>query len=212
MAWRPCSPLGLKGCTVGREAICACTVGNERQEVKALLESTQLILRGALKRRYLTQALQNIEVVGDALRFQAGNEAVELRLGATEAAAWARKLRTPPPSLADKLGLRADVLAWVIGPLDDAALKAAATNLRAKAPGEAQLTIAVVASAAALAEARTAHENLPRSRHLWVVHAKGPDSALPDGEIRRLMRGAGYVDSKTTAVSAQLTATRYAKR
>jgi hypothetical protein len=46
---------------------------------------------------------------------------------------------------------------------------------------------------------------------VWVVHPKGPGASPSDAEVRTAMRGWGYVDNKTTAVSAALTATRYVR-
>ena len=44
---------------------------------------------------------------------------------------------------------------------------------------------------------------------VWVVYPKGPDASPSDTEVRTAMRGWGYVDNKTSAVSDALTATRY---
>ena len=44
---------------------------------------------------------------------------------------------------------------------------------------------------------------------VWVVHPKGRDAFPSDGEVRMELRGRGYVDNKTSAVSDKLTATRY---
>lgn len=197
---------------MGREAHCGCTLGGQREQVKAVLESTQLMLRGALKRSWAISELRAVEVVGDELRLTLGEERLALALGADEAARWARKITTPPPSLAHKLGLSTDHPAWVIGELDDEALLMAVNGLRAPTPEQARITLAIVRSAEQLAAALPAHERLPHSRHLWVVHPKGRDSRLTDSMVRRHLHGQGYVDSKTSAVSATLTATRYAKR
>ena len=46
---------------------------------------------------------------------------------------------------------------------------------------------------------------------VWVVHGKGPDADQSDALVRIAMRGRGYVDNKTSAVSDKLTATRYVR-
>lgn len=196
---------------MGREQICQARVGAEAAEVKALLETSELILRGGLRRRYPLAQLQQLQVAGDALHFQAAGEAVQLQLGAAEAQRWLAKIHRPPPTLAAKLGVSAQQPAWVHGPLDDAALAQALHGATTRNPAAAQLMLAVVGSAAALDAALQVHAALP-CRALWLVHAKGPHAPLGDSAIRSTLRACGYVDNKTTAVSEVHTATRYVRR
>ena len=46
---------------------------------------------------------------------------------------------------------------------------------------------------------------------LWCVYPKGR-AAVGDAKVRDYLRGRGYIDSKTCAVSALMTATRYGMR
>jgi hypothetical protein len=57
---------------------------------------------------------------------------------------------------------------------------------------------------AALAVARAAPA-LP----LWCVYGKGKHGGIGDAAIRKYLRDHGYIDSKSCAVSDNLTATRY---
>jgi len=45
-----------------------------------------------------------------------------------------------------------------------------------------------------------------------VVHGKGARSAFGETAVRRIMREAGYKDTKVSAVSDTLSATRYSRR
>ena len=196
---------------MGREASCTARVGAETAEVQALLESTAVVLRGALKRRWDIAALQKLRVEGEALMFEAADEAVALALGEKEAARWLKKLQTPPPTLAAKLGVSADNPALLIGPtigtLDPALAEALAggitTNLR-----EARMLVAVLSKPSELERMAEFHADMI-CKTVWVVHAKGPGASPSDAEVRSAMRGWGYVDNKTSAVSDTLTATRY---
>lgn len=198
---------------MGREAPCTARVGTETAEVTALLESTAIVLRGAIRRRYDIAALQGLQVEGGELRFQAGDEAVALALGEPEAGKWLRKLQTPPPTLAAKLGVSAASPALLIGPtvgaLDPALAEALAggttTNMR-----EARMLVAVLSKASELPRMAEFHADMI-CKTVWVVHPKGPDADPSDAEVRTAMRGWGYVDNKTTAVSERLTATRYVR-
>ena len=55
------------------------------------------------------------------------------------------------------------------------------------------------------------HATLPRGTPIWIVHGKGPRAPFGEGPVRRLMREAGYRDTKVSAVSDDLSATRYSR-
>jgi hypothetical protein len=196
---------------MGREATCTARVGAETVEVDALLESTTVVLRGALKRRYDIAALQNLRLDGEDLRFDAADEAVALSLGAKEAERWLKKLQTPPSTLAAKLGVSAANPALLIGPtigtLDPALAEALAgsitTNMR-----EARMLVAVLSKPSELERMAEFHADMI-CKTVWVVYPKGADASPSDAEVRTAMRGWGYVDNKSCAVSERLTATRY---
>ena len=196
---------------MGREATCTVRVGTQTAEVKALLESTELILRGALKRRYAIAALQDVVVVDAELRFWADGEAVALRLGAADAASWARKIAAPPPSLPAKLGVSAGKPAFVFGRVDDAALAAALKGASTRDLQTASQLIAVMHTPAELDAAIAQHLRMPCAA-MWAVYPKGRGVLLSDAHIRQALRALGYVDNKTSAVSDTLTATRYVRR
>ncbi|MCE4557425.1 hypothetical protein [Pelomonas cellulosilytica] len=199
---------------MGREAVCTAHVGNEAAEVKALLESTTVVLRGDIKRRWDIAALQQLRIDGEALRFDVGGEAIALQLGEKEAERWLKKLQTPPPTLAAKLGVSADNPALLIGPtvgaLDPALAEALAGAVTGN-PRDAAMLVAVLSKPAELPRLADFHAGM-RCKTVWVVHPKGPDASPSDTEIRLELRSRGYVDNKTSAVSDKLTATRYVRR
>jgi hypothetical protein len=196
---------------MGREATVAARVGPEAATVKALLEATELILRGAIRRRYALTALQSATVADGELRFCSGNEQVALALGDAESRRWLAKISTPPPTLAAKLGIGPAALAWVWGRADDEALATALQGHTRTDAAAAQMMVAVVHSSAELSaalDARQAHGFTT----VWVVHPKGRGASLGDAAIRQRLRALGAVDNKISAVSEQLTATRYVWR
>ena len=197
---------------MGREAQGVCAIGTQREAVKALLESTVLIVRGpALKRQYALSALSDVQVDGDALHFLADGEPVTLVLGADEAPKWLKKIMTPPPSLASKLGISAQDKAYVLGRADDAALTEALSGAVTTQASDAAVLIVIALDDTDLTQAIARHAGMP-CRAMWVVHLKGKAATLGDTAIRQRLRGSGYMDNKTTAVSERFTATRYARR
>ncbi len=195
---------------MGREAECWCTAGAEAAQAKALLETGCVILRGAIRRRYDTAQLQDLRIEGRRLCFSVADEAVALELGAEEAGRWLTKLNTPLPTLQSKLGISADSPAYVCGELDDAVLAEALAGATTDSADAAAVLVAVARSPSELAAALKVHADMP-ARALWVVHPKGKGASLSDAQVRSTLRALGYVDNKTSAVSAALTATRYAR-
>jgi hypothetical protein len=203
---------------MGREASCTARVGTpqatESADVAALLESTHVVLRGALKRKWAIAALQNLRVAGDELLFDVDGEAVALLLGEKEAGKWLTKLQAPPPTLAAKLGVSADNPALLIGPtvgtLDPALAEALSHGLTGNVK-VARMLVAVISKPGELERMADFHATM-LCKTVWVVHPKGRDAYPSDGEIRMELRSRGYVDNKTTAVSDTLTATRYVRK
>ncbi|SDC49245.1 hypothetical protein SAMN05444678_103189 [Sphingomonas sp. YR710] len=196
---------------MGLEANCTCRMADGSAEVRALLESRELILRGGIRRTIPIAAIADLRAEGGALSFRVGGEAIVLELGENVAARWAKKIATPPPSLAHKLGLGAAAKVWVIGAVDDPALIAALGGNRADGPADAALALAVVGDSGALDRALAAYEAARISGPVWIVHGKGPRASIGDGAVRAYMRAAGFKDNKVSAVSDALSATRYAR-
>src|SRR5262249_58033487 len=146
------------------------------------------------------------------LCFRVGKEKVALELGAAVAERWAEKLAAPPRTLVQKLGIGPSSKALVIGAIEDAALRDAVAGCEAAGPEEAKLSLAVVAAAAALDHALKIHETLPTGAPIWIVYPKGSRAAFGEAAVRAIMRAAGYIDSKVSAVSDALSATRYGRR
>jgi hypothetical protein len=85
---------------MGREAVCTCDWAGTVAEVKALLETSELILRGEIRRRVPFSEIKGVRVQSDCLCFTVGGERVELVLGAVAAAKWAATIACAPGSKA----------------------------------------------------------------------------------------------------------------
>jgi hypothetical protein len=192
---------------MGMEAECTCRWDAGRGQVKALLESHALIIRGALRRTIPLAAITQIAAEDDALHVIAGAESISLDLGGATAQRWARKIAAPPPSLAKKLGVGIGSPAYVIGDITDDALRAALNGASTQDRDAARISLAMVRSETELLDALTRH---PRARPIWIVYGKGAKTAFGEAAVRRVMRAAGFMDNKVSAVSETWSATRYA--
>ena len=99
---------------MGQEVTCRveCPAGNG--EAKALLESTEVLVRGAFRWKVRFAELQSVEVNGGRLVLSAESGTTALSLGEIVAEKWAEKIRNPP-SLMKKLGVRAGSQYDIVG-------------------------------------------------------------------------------------------------
>ena len=198
---------------MGNEATCECEWNGSRHNVKALLESPDLILRGEIRRRLPFAELKQIRANGDRLSFLFQGESVALALGVTLAPKWARILTSPPPSLAKKLGISADTAVRMIGPPDDPALQAVLSAAKAVTDKNPDLILARISSHAELTRAlRTATPQVADRVPIWFIYPKGRGQSLTENEVRSTALATGIVDTKVCAVSPKLTGLRFIRR
>ena len=193
---------------MGREATCKCRVGRHSYIVKALLESRSLILRGEFKLSIALSDITAAKVVDGRLQFDAAGEKFALELGNQDASRWLTILMRPAPTLADKLGLKGNAKAYVIGSLDDEVLLEALAGHQIDSARLADICIALVKTKEQLDAAAAAHQAASTSS-FWIAYPKGNKAGLSESVVRETMRSRGYMDTKVSAVSEQLTATRY---
>jgi hypothetical protein len=190
---------------MGKEAITQAHVGQESGEVKALLESNELILRGTIKRRFPKSAIADVRVTETGLAFSCAGEIVVLALGVPVATAWAKAIAKEPPGLKAKLGLADGATAIVLGSVEDTALVTALEGCRRDSTIGADMIIALITCADDLATAR----GMAAGRPIWAIYPKGGKATFGDAAIRANMRANGFKDTKSCAVSDLLTGTRY---
>jgi hypothetical protein len=195
---------------MGREATCKCDWAGTTAEVKVLLEPPDLIVRGEMRKRVPISSLKRVEAQSGWLRFNTGREQVRFFLGTPMAEKWATALKTPPPTLARKLGITDKSIVRTIGDIRDEALNEAlseATQISAKNP---DLIVAYVDTPESLAATlREAKTQLTKSIPIWIVYLKGPGHPINETAIRSVLRSIGMMDTKVASVSTRLTALRF---
>jgi hypothetical protein len=192
---------------LGKEADIHAEVGDAAGEVHALLERDELILRGDIRRRFPRTALEDLRVTDGVLSFTGAGQAVRLHLG-DAAATWYTAITTPPPSLRAKLGLDRGARALLHGNCDDADLAAALDGVLTDDGAQAAMLVACITGPEDLDAAEAMQARYPRLP-IWAVYPKGRNVPFGDSAIRDTLRAHGFRDTKSCAVSARLTATRY---
>jgi hypothetical protein len=170
---------------MGREAKCFCDWSGETGECKVLLESSELILRGAIRRRVALSALTNVAVKADQLTFRVAHESIVLSLGAVVAQRWANAISAPPPSLAKKLGISDASNVLLIGKAEDKDLKAAIAQAGAVNAAEVNLILVCAYTNAELARALEQSEvHAKAGAPLWIIYPKGSGQRINEAQIR----------------------------
>ncbi|HXC95247.1 MAG TPA: hypothetical protein VNU92_06070 [Edaphobacter sp.] len=194
---------------MGREALCECEFAGATAKVKALLETNEIILRGDIRLTAPFHALQKVKVQSECLCFTIDKKPLQLHLGAKTAESWAKKIKTPLPSLADKLGITGKIVR-TIGDVSDRALSTAIASAAEVSARNPHLILARVDTPESLAATlKEAKAQLARSIPIWLIYRKGPGHPLNESHIRSTLRSLGYMDTKVASVSPELTALRF---
>jgi len=192
---------------MGREAEGRALWDGQDGAVRALLESDTLILRGGVKARLARAGLAGWRAEGDALHLTADGRPLVLHLPAGEAARWVKALDRPLPTLAEKLGLAPGMPVAVLGDAPPE-VAAALAGCAAVPLAGAAMVIAVLAAPEDLMAVLAAGAGVP----VWCIHGKGKAAGVGEAAVRAAFRDAGWIDTKTSAVSAAWTATLYRPR
>lgn len=196
---------------MGREAVAVCHWQGKIAEAKVHLDSRFLQLRGEMRLDLPRDAIGDVDLSDDGVQVRTAHGDLFMEFGTTDAARWQKALLKRPPTLAEKLGVSAETPAFVQGVFDDAPLADALHGATVSDVTDATILVAVLLQEDDLPKASDlalAHSG----KHIWMVHRKGKAAIVGDTMIRTHMRGLGFVDSKTSAVSDQLTSTRYRLR
>jgi hypothetical protein len=101
----------------------------------------------------------------------------------------------------------------VIGAVDDAALKTALSKAKAISQTRGDLILARVDRPADLNRAlKKTADQLKAGVPIWFIYRKGPGHPLNESQVRGTALGAGIVDTKIAAVSAEFSGLRFVKR
>ncbi|HVT11143.1 MAG TPA: hypothetical protein VHE55_02665 [Fimbriimonadaceae bacterium] len=189
---------------MGREVQCVVRHGGGSAEVKALLETEAVILRGEIKATIPFAGLSRVEAVDGVLHL----DDTSLDLG-PQAAKWADKI-LHPPTLLDKLGIKPGMRVALFG-FDDA-------SFLAGHPFESSATgkecDAILYRAPTLAElsalGQIAHAVCEKTV-LWIVYPKGRQD-IKESDVFAHGKAVGLVDVKVCKFSETETALKFVRR
>ena len=193
---------------MGQEAICKIRIGKKTVEGKVLLESEELIVRGAdLRLKIPFKLMTGIEADGGWLRVQYADDRAAFELGA-QAAKWADKIRHPKSRI-DRLGVKPDDRVGLAGVEDQEFIRElrARTGLAPNQPPVKDSDAIFFAAKARndLDQLRALEKFLKPDGAIWVVYPKG---VKPITEMDVIVAGKNsrLVDVKVASFSSTRTA------
>jgi hypothetical protein len=195
---------------MGLEARCSVVYKGQRYEGLAHLDSEALQFRGGVRLRIMLRDLRKAEAKGTDLHVRWGTESAVFELGPA-APQWAEKI-IHPPSLLDKLGVKADTRVAAVGGFSSEFLEELRSCCQDASVGSVRPATSLILFLADqtedLAKAARLIPALAADGGLWVVYPKGQPHITQE-TVMTTMKGAGLVDVKVASFSPTHTALKF---
>ena len=192
---------------MGIETTCRVETDAGTGDAKVLLETEELIVRGAFKTRIPLKTVESAEVDGRKLIVSHGNSRTVLHLG-PEAARWADRILNPRSRL-EKLGVKPGMVVSCQGITDpafqDELTAAGAMVSWGRIKKDSDLIFLGVERDPEVSRIAPATSSLRPSGAIWVIHPKGK-GGVKDTAIFAAGREAGLVATKVAKFSESHTA------
>jgi hypothetical protein len=176
-------------------------------DAKVLLESDELILRGAVRAKIRRADVHGATTRAGVVTVRFAGGVLTLSLG-DDAPKFVKKLLEPVKSRLEKMGVTAGAHAVVLGVEEDALgaeLAALDVTVAARATAGERLMLLGVAAARDLARIAVAAKSLAPDGALWVIHPKGV-AGVKDTDIFAAGKAAGLTYTKVARFSETHTA------
>jgi nucleotide-binding universal stress UspA family protein len=194
---------------MGNEAKCAARISGKRHQGKALLETSELVFRGAECRLKIAfQEIRGVTAGKGELRVKTKDRLTVFELGPL-AEKWREKI-LHPKTRAEKLGIKAGLGVFVAGELDEEFLRElekAGAALKKSAEG-ADLIFFGTNERSGLEHVSRIAGGMKGPAALWVVYPKGRREPT-ENDVLRAGREAGLKDVKVVGFSASHTALKF---
>jgi hypothetical protein len=189
---------------MGQEIKCRVDFAGESSDGKALLETNELIFRGAFRLKIPFQAITALEASQGRMSVDYPDGQAVFHIGKA-AEKWADKIRNPPSRL-DKLGVKPGTKVHLIGRHDQdfrRELTQRGAVSSAKMPDLVFLSVKEKDQLVELAYLKEAP--------VWIIYPKGIQT-ITEGQVIAAGRAAGFIDVKVCGFSATHTALKFKPR
>jgi hypothetical protein len=195
---------------VGNELKCTVRFGKKSSEGKALLETSEVLFRGAFRLNVPFASIKSVKAVDGELRLETAHGLAVFEIGVA-AEKWCEKI-LHPKSRIEKIGLKPGAKISLLGGFDADFLEelkqlvGSVTKDKAAAGSEAVFLAAD--SEKELSQVRKVRKSLKGATALWIVYPKG-QKGITENEVIAAGRKTGLKDVKVVGFSATHTALKF---
>ena len=198
---------------MGQEVVCFAELGGHREKGRALLETSEIVFRGASRKFRLKipfAKIRSARAFDGELRLKTPDGEAVFTLGAA-AEKWLDKIKNPKPRL-DKLGVKPGASVALVGSfepgfLDELHGRTRATS-SAKTPGTRNSIFFAAHASKDLTRVAALAKTMKGPAALWIVYPKG-QKAITENDVIAAGRKAGLKDVKVVAFSPTHTALKF---
>ena len=194
---------------MGSESSCRIEIDGVAHDARVLLETDELIVRGATRLKIPFREIQEIRASDGVLFVRWSHHRARFDIG-TQAAKWADKIRNPK-SVIDKIGVKAGQTVSVLGRIDPqfvSAIKRRVGSVSDRLRKGADIIFLAASSRQELSKLRTLRDHLATTGAIWVIRPKGTRE-ITDGDVIAAARAAGLVDVKVVRFSETHSAEKF---
>ncbi|HUC53250.1 MAG TPA: hypothetical protein VMR90_04345 [Candidatus Cybelea sp.] len=195
---------------MGNEAPCRAQFGKQESEGKALLETSEILFRGAFRLKIPFATIESAKAVDGELRLETREGLAVFHLGAT-AEKWCDKI-LHPKSRIEKLGGKPGARVSLLGGFDGEFLAEIGVLTKSVSQGKVRTDTECVFFAADLKKDLGALPKIAKSMKgaaaLWIVYPKG-QKQITEMDVLAAGRKAGLKDVKVVGFSATHTALKF---
>jgi len=189
---------------MGQEIKCRVEFSGESSEGKALLETSEIIFRGAFRLKVPFQSITAMEACQGKLTIRYPDGQAVFHIGKA-AEKWAEKIRNPPSRL-DKLGVKPGTKVHLIGRYDEDFRRELSLRGAVSSSKKPDLVFLAVKEKDQLVELAYLTET-----PLWLIYPKGIQT-ITERDVIAAGRAAGFIDVKVCGFSATHTALKFKPR
>ncbi|HYK17927.1 MAG TPA: hypothetical protein VEV37_07890 [Bryobacteraceae bacterium] len=189
---------------MGQEIQCRVDFGKESSTGKALLETSEVLFRGAFRLKIPFQEIRSMKSGAGKLTIVFSGWSAVFHLG-DAAAKWEARIRNPPSRL-DKLGVKTGTKVRLIGRHDDDFRRELLERDAVESRSAPEIVFLAIHNKDELVELTYLAEH-----RVWVIYPKGLET-IRESDVRTVGLAVGMVDVKVCAFSATHTALKFTPR
>jgi hypothetical protein len=195
---------------MGNEATCKVRFGKQESEGKALLETSEILFRGAFRLKIPFSSIKSAKAVDGELRLQTAEGSAVFHLGPA-AEKWRDKI-LHPKSRIEKLGVKPEAKVALLGKFETEFVREVATLTKSvskeKVAADSECIFFAADSKSDLAGISKISKSMQGATALWIVYPKG-QTQITENDVLAAGRKSGLKDVKVVGFSATHTALKF---